>query len=604
MHAPPAPPGDRDGVGAPFAWTVVALLALLHAAPFALTFVEGDFARDLDQAMRIVDGDSWPMRGPVLAWTMHLGPAWYWLVALPLAIARSVGAAAAFVGVLSALQFPLAYALGRSFGGRATGLAFAIVLALPGLTTLEALWIAHPSLVPTAVLAVALAAWRAWRGASAPWWVASMLLASLALHAHPTTLPVLALPALAALRLPARTRALALAAGVVSFALPFAPLALDARANAGELARFASGVGADVGQLTLRRGLDAMASVAWRVPDAIAGTVLSGRPAPPAGFRIALAVVYASALAGLAVAGPRRRAIVVAIAAFAVTVAVAVAVRDTTRFYMLYAAWAAFAAAIALGLAALPSRSVAGVPLRIVPLALALAISVATSVAWIARTLDGEVRVPAALAAATDLSRGVPRGHTSLATLTPFDLDRIGRRLCEARDVRALGELAGVVDMLHNVPARLACGAASRVVLGGAGGPGTPLFLVHAAALPPGARAEPIGAFALGRAASVLAPATPLAPAQGDDYPWRRACGAPRPVSVRVDASGPGALVISNALPVTCPLASLRVARDGVAQAPDERVDSHVVALPPGPSTWTIDASTGEPAALQVFVIE
>ncbi|MFI4923564.1 MAG: hypothetical protein ACHQJ7_00300 [Vicinamibacteria bacterium] len=595
MRAPPAPSGDRDGVGAPFAWAAVALLAVLHAAPFGLTFVEGDFARDLDQAMRIVDGDGWPMRGPVLAWTLHLGPVWYWLVALPLAIARSIGASAAFVGILSALQFPLAYRVGTAFGGRAVGLAFAIVLALPGLTTLEGLWIAHPSLVPTAVLAVALASWHAWAKASPRWWVASMLLASLALHAHPTTLPVLALPAAAALRALRGRPWPALAAGVVAFLLPFAPLALDAQANAGELARFASGVGSDVARLTPARWLDAMAGVAWRVPDAIAGMVLSGRPAAPVGFRIALAIVYGFALAGLAVAGDRRRAVLVAVAAFAVTVAVAVAVRDTTRFYMLYAAWVAFAAAIALALAALRWR--------LIPIAVALGLSVAVSVAWTARAVDGEVRVPAALSAATDLSRGVPRGYTPLVTLTPFDFDRIGRHLCDASEVRAFGELAGVVDMLHNLPARLACGDKTRVVLGGADGPGTPMYLVHASAVPSGVRAERIGGFAIGRAAAAFAPAQPLPPAQGADYPWRRACGAPQPVTVHVTTRGPGMLVISNALPVTCPLDLVRVARDGVAQSPVERADSRTVALPAGESTWTIEATTGEPRALQVFAI-
>ena len=150
MRAAPESAGDRDGVGAPFAWALVALLAVLHAATMMLTFVEGDFARDLHQATRVVEGGDWPLRGPVLAWTLHLGPLWYWLLVPPLAIARSVGAAVACVAILSALQFPLAYRLGSAVAGRMGGLAFAVVLSMPGLATLEGLWIAHPSLVPTA----------------------------------------------------------------------------------------------------------------------------------------------------------------------------------------------------------------------------------------------------------------------------------------------------------------------------------------------------------------------------------------------------------------------------------------------------------------------
>jgi len=270
---------------------------------------------------------------------------------------------------------------------------------------------------------------------------------------------------------------------------------------------------------------------------------------------------------------------------------------------MLYAAWVPFAAWLAFSAAMLPPRVRAGVPLRLVPAALALAISVATSGAWVLRAIGGEVRVPVALSAATDLARGVPRGYVALATLTPFDLDRVGRRLCAAGEVRAFGELAGVVDMLRNVPARLTCGVASRVVLGGVEGAGTPWFLVHAGALPPGTSAERVGAFALGRADAVHAPVQPLALTSGDDYPWRRACGAPTPVRVSFTARGPGVLVVANALPVTCPMTLVRVARDGVAVTPAERLDSHVIGVPAGESHWEIEAATGEPRAMQVYTI-
>ncbi len=162
----------RDGPGPLTAWAIVALLAVLHAAPFLITFIEGDFARDLDQATRIVEGSAWPTRGPVLAWTLNLGPVWYWLLALPLALTHSIAAAVAMVALLSALQFPLAYRLGSEVAGRAYGLAFAVFLALPGLASLQGIWIAHPSLVPSAMLVVALCAWRAWTLGSPSWWIA------------------------------------------------------------------------------------------------------------------------------------------------------------------------------------------------------------------------------------------------------------------------------------------------------------------------------------------------------------------------------------------------------------------------------------------------
>jgi hypothetical protein len=610
MHAPPEAAGDRDGVGAPFAWALVALLALLHAATFMLTFVEGDFARDLHHATRVVEGGPWPMRGPVLAWTLHLGPLWYWLLVPPLAIARSVGAAVACVAILSALQFPLAYKLGTAVAGRTAGVAFAIALALPGLATLEGVWIAHPSLVPSTMLGVALCAWLAWTRTSPRWWVASVFVASLALHAHPTTLPVLALPLVAAARAlrGSGTAAVgALVAGAIAFALPFAPLAFAPASSAAELSRFSATVAGDIGRLTFARWADALAAVAWRVPDAVAGATLAGRPGAPLVFRLALVVVLAAALAGLAIAwvryhGALHRLAVVTAVAFTLTVALAVAVRDVTRFYMLYASWVVFAATLAVGLAALPSRRIGRVPLRLVPIAIALAMAVASASAWLLRARDGEVRVPAALSPGADLSRAVPRGYQSLVTLTPLDLDGIGGRLCAESEARALGELAGILDGLRNVPVRLACGDAARVVLGGIG-LGAPWYLVPADVVPAGAAVDRYGGFALGRASAVHAPAQPLPIASGDGYPARAACGPPQPVTLRFATRGPGTLVIANALPTTCPLTLARVTRDGVAVKPAARLDAHVVALPPGESTWTVEASSGEARAVQAFTL-
>jgi hypothetical protein len=163
--------------------------------------------------------------------------------------------------------------------------------------------------------------------------------------------------------------------------------------------------------------------------------------------------------------------------------------------------------------------------------------------------------------------------------------------------------MAGVLDLLRNVPARLACGERARVTLGGTDAGADPWYLVQAGAVPAGASPTSLGAFALGRVAEVHAPVDALPPARGDAYPWRRACGAPSRVTVRLDARGPGVLVVSNALPVTCPLTLRRIARDGTAVEAQAHLDSHVVALPPGTSAWVVEAETGEARAMQVFTI-
>ena len=73
--------------------------------------------------------------------------------------------------------------------------------------------------------------------------------------------------------------------------------------------------------------------------------------------------------------------------------------------------------------------------------------------------------------------------------------------------------------------------------------------------------------------------------------------GAPRPAQTPSDAD------LLDAYSETVTRVVERVARDGVAQSPVERADSRTVALPAGESTWTIEAATGEPRALQVFTI-
>ena len=600
----------RDAPGPLTAWAIVALLTVLHAAPFLITFIEGDFARDLDQAARIVEGAAWPMRGPVLAWTLNLGPVWYWLLALPLALTHSIAAAVAMVAMLSALQFPLAYRLGSAVAGRAYGLAFAVFLALPGLASLQGIWIAHPSLVPSAMLVVALCAWRAWTLGSPRWWIASMLASGLALHAHPTTLPVLALPlaaAASALRAGGRTRGGALALGIVALLMPFAPLAFDLAANAEALGRFSSNVSSDAARFSPARWAGAFSSIAWRAPDALAGAALAGQPGALPGFRLALAGLYVFALAGTvrAVAGGAtawRLPVLSALAACAATIAMIVAVRETTRFYMLYAALPPFAAWLAAATGALPSRAGRRVGWGIVPVACALGVSVAVSCAWMLRAVRGEIRVPYALSAPANLSVSVPRGYASLATLAPSDLDRIGARVCDAGRVRAFGELAGILDMLLNVPGRLACGASSRVELGGVG-EGTPLFLVVADAVPPGTPHERLGAFALGRPGQVVAPTEPIPLADGASYPWRKACGPPVPVAYRFVTRGAGTLVVSNALPVTCPMTIRHIARDGADARSIERADSRIAPLPDGEATWDVGVDTGAPLAVQIFTI-
>src|SRR5262249_24344676 len=238
--------------------------------------IEGDLARDLYHGYRISSGLEWPTTGPKIGEGWHLGPAWYYLLALLLLIVRSIAGAIATVGVLAALKFPLAYVLGREWVDARFGVAWPILLALPGVATFESIWVAHPSLTAAASLAVVFALWRAVEHRSYAWMFAACLGFGLALHAHPTALPLGLLLVLAFPKIGSRgaTRALAAVVCAALVFAPFAPLLADAPAQAREFAEFSHGVAAASATFHFRDILPVAANIGWHVPNLVVDTFL------------------------------------------------------------------------------------------------------------------------------------------------------------------------------------------------------------------------------------------------------------------------------------------------------------------------------------------
>src|SRR5258708_2083812 len=131
------------------ALAVVAIIGA-YVAPYLLSPIEADLARDLYHGYRITVGDEFPLRGPLIGDSWHLGPAWYYLLAIALLVFHSITGAVASVGLLAALKFPLAWRLGREWVDARFGLTWAILLALPGIVAFESIWVAHPSLTAAA----------------------------------------------------------------------------------------------------------------------------------------------------------------------------------------------------------------------------------------------------------------------------------------------------------------------------------------------------------------------------------------------------------------------------------------------------------------------
>ena len=176
---------------------LTALVALYAYAYRWTTFVP-DTARDVVQALALLRDGVAPADGPLIAERWVLGPTWFYVVAAFCAVARSTATLALLVGLLAATKIPLAWSVGRRAHGTAAGVAFALLVALPGWTLLEHLVWSHTNLVQaTALLALALLLrWRERPGDARAFFALAAL--GLALQAHPTNL-VAAMPFLAML---------------------------------------------------------------------------------------------------------------------------------------------------------------------------------------------------------------------------------------------------------------------------------------------------------------------------------------------------------------------------------------------------------------------
>jgi putative flippase GtrA len=169
--------------GASALWLLAAACAVVHL----------DFARDLMVAQDILDGVAFPSLGPELAGSLHLGPAWYYLLA-GLVLFGGFWPVVSLLALLAAAQFWLAHAVVRRMAGAPAARITVALLLVPGWTTFELVLVGHPMLTAACVAALVLAGLRfAESGRTAPL-VLMGLAFVIGLHAHPTVLVLAALP--------------------------------------------------------------------------------------------------------------------------------------------------------------------------------------------------------------------------------------------------------------------------------------------------------------------------------------------------------------------------------------------------------------------------
>ena len=598
---------------------VIALLAagvifFAYAAPYLLSPIEADLARDLYRGYRITTGDEWPASGPLIGDSSHLGPAWYYLLAVALLVFQSITGAITSVGLLAALKFPLAWRLGREWVDPRFGLTWAILLALPGISTFESIWVAHPSLAAAASLAVVYALWRAVERRSYPWMYAACLGFGLALHAHPTTLPLGVLLALAFTRIgpPVGGQVWKITLCVALVLLPFAPLLVDVSTHSRDLAGFARGIASALAAFRPGDAIPVAANTFWHVPNLVVDSYLGDVAVIATVWMGFLATMHVVVLIGVGLALARAelglRTLAASALAYTVFSALVVfAVRNETRFYMVYALMPSIALVQAVGLTAFARSGWRRArPLANVLLGATIVGFVAVAGARFIQADQGHVRLPALFGGQMDLRTGPKTGYSRLDSLPLWDLDALGSTLCEAGSVHAYGDLTIIVDSQFNVPARVHCGERARVTLGGLAGPGEPaLYMLSAAALSDRRATQRYGALRLGEVESIPYPGRGIALASGDTYPSRPVCAPASIHNIDFATRNERRVVVATALPAQCPITLRRVTVDGRDVAPRRHLLSYFLDAPAdsAENKWHLEVETGDIGALQVFTL-
>jgi hypothetical protein len=449
-------------------WVLLAVLLLLHLArvPYAATHL--DFARDIFVAWRFLQGEEIPLAGPVLAGTIHLGPAWYWLLAALLAITRSWFGVVLLLGVLSATQIVLAFRLGSALHSERAGLLWAALLAVPAWSNVEWMLPQHYVLTAPLVLAFLLCATRYVQQRRTRSLVGMALTFVLALHAHPSSAGLIwiALGVVAQAAWVRELRWRALIAAIVVASVPLLPYLWWSIGN--DFADFRAG-GAYLldGQST--------GSAANTVAVLQAATFGGARYAVQTLFAwpvitvsavlFVLAVVYAAAVPGWWRLARDRDTRVMISATLAAVIAVAITtamIRHQTTYYMTTTLRVVALGAMALGLAALGS-ALGARALRATAIALALVLNVAGAAVAARFVVSGSW--PFNFQALFDVTRDATE-PAPLLLLPAYAMKDSGAFLCGEREPSVHGAYARHLLYDYAVEMRLQCGRADAVAGG------------------------------------------------------------------------------------------------------------------------------------------
>ena len=593
-------------------WLAAALLAALMATYIAgaawSAFIQ-DTARDVHYAYGIRHGLWFPLEGPILGGpvggALHLGPAWYYVLSIPLFLSDGWLAIALFAAALSSLKFPLAYLLGRRALDARWGIAWACCLALPGWHSFEQLIFFNPNPAAACVLGAVLLALRLRESPSMPVAFALGLLFALALHVHPTCAPVLAL-AVPALWRAERRGALATAL-VLGFAIPFLPYVAH---------QVASGVpdaASTAGYMSRQVGVANLVNMPQLVSAALIGgpqSVLAYLWPKASHVPMAAAVLIALAVSVPLVAAIGRRmpqaarapfaALWLAIVVFALWIAL---LRPTTPMYFLYAMAPFVAGLVALGVW-LASRRAPGA-VGVAACVFVLALHGAATYRMASAVESGQGTLSARILDVKDAGAR----HVFNDTWFPAaGRASLGAFLCGARTLH--GHLAYIEDRSVGMDALFACGSAGTLRIAGSQATGghwvgmSRAFWRKLDALPECWS----GSLGMSRVAKVAWPGEGIPVANGRKYFPRDPSKAKlAPATVDIEAPRTQALMVTNPLVGYEALEEVRVLADGAAVAPLEANDlSRLFVAPAGsaPVAWSISFAATAPQAADIVFFE
>lgn len=349
--APTAAPKDTR----PWHWVLLFGLLLLQAWTAAGMAGTPDTLRDMYFAQQLARGEHWPLAGPVIYNTLHLGPLWYYLLGAAMWLVPHPLTVPVLTAALAGLKYPLAYAIGRRYGGARLGLLFALACFAPGWSSFILAAMTHTTVVETAVL---FGLWCALRYRDRPGAARALLLGlgcTVMFHAHPTTLllgcllVVYALAATPGFTRRLRDAALIAAVGLISLA----PMLIE---------QLHSGF-TDLGTVTQYANRDPAMPALGRLGALLLS--LAGYGAEytlrfwlelPAIARRSLMLLHLFALAActvLAVSSPqreRRRIAVTLLLLLPLQSVFVLALRPQTPYWMIFAQLPLIAALVALGL--------------------------------------------------------------------------------------------------------------------------------------------------------------------------------------------------------------------------------------------------------------